>query len=260
MKPLPEFLCVLLLAGAVAGVFFQQRVLRKARADNQQLREEDKEAQLLTGENATMDRWRQESREIQKLRDETKDLHKLRNEVRQLREQKPEWNKLRAENQRLRAGLKPNSSPASGTSEPANMIAKERLSDAGFGSPEAAIQTLFWALCEGNIGRIRNCFTEEAIKKGNGLPIEQAQGGTPAMMAGFKGFRVVAKKVVAADQVELGLQISADETLPVEVVLRSKPSLKRTGTGSADETPPVEVVLPFKLVDGEWKVNMALSP
>jgi hypothetical protein len=236
MKPMPEFLCVFLLAGAVAGVFFQQRALWKARSDNQPWREADKEAQLLAGENATIDRWREESREIQKLRNETKDLHKLRNEVRQLREQKPAWDKLRAENQRLRVGAKSDGSPASGASQPANMIAKERLSDAGFGSPEAAIQTLFWALCEGNIGRIRNCFSEEAIKKGNGLPIEQAQGGAPPMMAGFKSFRVVAKKAVAADQVELGIQISADETLPVEVVL------------------------PLKRVDGEWKVNMALSP
>ncbi len=234
----------------IAGLKHENATLRTSAQNLEQLRRDNAEYQRLKAEHAELERLRRDFAELQQLHTEVaqlqtqaQEMEKLRAEnqqllaaSRQLREQKPAWDKLRAENQRLRVGAKSDGSPASGTSQPANMIAKERLSDAGFGSPEAAIQTLFWALCEGNIGRIRNCFSEEAIKKGNGLPIEQAQGGAPPMMAGFKSFRVVVKKAVAADQVELGIQIFADETLPVEVVL------------------------PLKRVDGEWKVNMALSP
>jgi hypothetical protein len=231
MKPMPEFLCVLLLAGAVAGAIFEQRILWKARADNQQLHEADKEAQRLAGENATIDRWRGESQEIQKLRNETKDLYKLRNEVRQLREQKPAWDRLRAENERLGAGAKSDGSPASGASGPENMIAKERLSDAGLGSPEAAIQTLFWALREGNQERARMCFAPEI----GGEMMQRPDGPMRVSMDGFKGFRVVGKRVVSTDEGILGIQFSAEEG-------------------------PVEVALPFKRVDGEWKINLALSP
>jgi hypothetical protein len=56
------------------------------------------------------------------------------------------------------------------------------------------------------------------------------------MMAGFKGFRVAAKKVVSTDEVRLGIQLSADQ-----------------------DAAPDEWVLPFKRVEGEWKVNLAPS-
>jgi hypothetical protein len=229
----PGILFALLLAGAVTGALVQRSALSRVRAENRRLREQGIEAQRLARGNENVDQLRKENHEVENLRNETRDLHKLRNEVRQLREQKPAWDKLRAENQRLRVGAKSDSGPASGASEPANMIAKERLSDAGFGSPEATLQTFLWAMREGNIGSIRNCISEEAIKQGIWQPIEDAQGGAPPLMAGFKGFRVVAKKVVSADQVKLGIQISAD-----------------------GESSPPELAIPFKRVGSEWKIDL----
>jgi len=86
------------------------------------------------------------------------------------------------------------------------MIAKERLSDAGFGSPEAAIQTLFWALREGNQGKARRCFAPEIA----GGMMQRPDDPLRVSMDRFKGIRVVAKRVVSTDEVKLGIQFSAE--------------------------------------------------
>jgi len=217
-------ICVLTLAGAACGVFAQRHVLSRLRVVNGQLRQSGPEVQRLTAEHAEIDRLRAEVEEIEKLRHETRELHKLRNEVRQLREQKPEWDKLQAQNQKLRAGSEPAGQPASRAPDPASLLAKEVLSDAGFGSPEATLRTYFWAMREGNMEKMRSCFSPDISKE----IISDGPGSA------FKGFRVVAKKVLSSDDVKLGIQFFAEQGAPA-----------------------VEFVLPFKRVDGEWKLSMA---
>jgi len=253
MKPLTRTLCAMLLAGAVGGVFFERNALSNARIENQRLRAESEETVRLVRENAEIDRLHAENQELEQLRHETRELHKLRNEIRQLREEKPEWDKLRAQNQKLRAGAEPASQPASRAPDPASLIAKEMLSDAGFGSPETTLRTYFWALREGNREKMRSCFSP-------GTPEEQMPGGPAPSMATFKGFRVVAKKVVSADEVKLGIQFSSEQDVaPVEFVQKLNLNGIPTQLSSEQDAAPVEFVLPFKRVDGEWKVNLAFS-
>jgi hypothetical protein len=228
MKQMPKILCVLLIAGVTAGVFLQNVTLAKARKANLELRDLNQEAQQLARENAEIERLRAESQEIEMLRNETREIHKLRNEVRRLREQKPEWDKLRAENQRLRTRAGPAGRPSSRAPESASLITNELLSDAGLGSPEATLRTFFWAMREGNLEKMRSCFLP-------GTPDEQMPGEPDTTMTTFKGFRVVAKEAFSSGEVRLGIQFFAEQ-------------------GAA----PVEMVLPFKRVDGEWKVNPAL--
>ena len=225
MKSMHKILCTLLIAGVAAGVFLQNVTLAKARKANLELRDLNQEAQQLARENAEIERLRAEFQEIEKLRNETKEIHRLRNEVRRLREQKPEWDNLRAENQRLRTRAGPVSRPSSRAPESASLITNELLSDAGLGSPEATLRTFFWAMREGNLEKIRNCFSPDT-------PGELIPNG--AMMPGFKGFRVVARQVVSADLLKLGIQISAD-----------------------GENSPSELTLPLKRVGSEWKVDLA---
>ena len=225
MKTMHKILCALLIAGGVAGVFLQHDTLAKARRANGELRVVNQEAQQLARENAETERLRAEFQEIEKLRNETREIHKLRNEVRRLREQKPEWDKLRAENQRLRPRARPVGRPGSSAPESASLITKEFLFDAGLGSPDATLRTFFWAMREGNLEKMRNCFSPDT-------PGELIPGGP--MMPGFKSFRVVAKQLVSADLVKLGIQISAD-----------------------GENSPSELTLPLKRVGGEWKVDLA---
>jgi type II secretory pathway component PulJ len=227
MKALTKTVFALSLAGALGGVCLARNALSKARLENQRLRDESEEMERLSRANTEIERLRAEMQEIGNLRNETRELHKLRNEVRQWREQKPEWDKLRAENQRLRTGEGAVSRSTSRAADQGNLIVKELLSDAGLGSPEATFQTLLWAMREGNLEKMRTCFLPNT-------PSELMPGGSSPMMAGFKGFRVVAKKVVSTDEVRLGIQLSADQ-----------------------DVAPDEWVLPFKRVEGEWKVNLA---
>jgi len=227
MKPVPKIICALLLAGAVAGAFLERNALSKVRADNRQLREQSAEAQRLARENATLDHLRDENQEIQMLRNQTAELHKLRNEVRQLREQKPELDKVRAENRRLRVGAGAPGGPAAGASKAGPLVAKEMLADAGLGSPEAAIQTFFWAAREGNAQRFRACFADQIRDESD----ETILNNTTHMMDKLKAFQIVAKKAVSADEIKLGIRIT-----------------------TPDASTPEEMALPFKRVGSEWKL------
>jgi len=231
MKSTPSGIAgILLLAGALGGVFVESSALSNAREENQKLLGERDEVQRLARENAGINRLRSENAEIETLRAETRDLHKLRNEVRQLRERKPEFDKLRAENDRLRAAAVTVSRASTTAAERPPWITKEALSDAGWGSPEATLHTFFWAMREGNLEKIRSCFPPET-------PDGQLPGGGEVSMASFKGIRVVAKKVVSANEVKLGIQsFSEGEAAPQAMALR----LKRVGN--------------------EWKIDTEQSP
>ena len=232
----PGILCALLLAGAVTGALVQRSALSRVRADNRQLREQGIEAQRLARENANVGQLRQVNHEVENLRNETRDLHKLRNEVRQLREQKPELDKLRSENQRLRARTHAAGGPTSRGSNARPEVTKEMLADGGWGSPEAAIQTFFWAIRESNAQKIRACFSEEAGRNILDQSDEEVLADVTHMMDTFTGFQIVAKKVVSADEIKIGIRV-----------------IQATGQGESAST---DMALPFKRVGNEWKINV----
>lgn len=233
MKSILKIAAWILWAAALTVLLLQHRALSNARSENRSLQSKSREAQRLTRENAGIERLRAENQEMETLRNETRDLHKLRNDVRQLRDQKPVLEKLRAENQQLRAGTSRAGGPASRASDDRPPVTKEMLADAGLGSPEAAMQTFFWAMREKNVQRIRACLSEDAGREIQGQPDEEVLAGAGPTMDTFKEFQIVAKKVVSADEVKLGIHFSTRE-------------------GAV----PEEVVLPFKRVAGEWKINI----
>lgn len=232
MKPVSKCAGALVLAGLLAGTFLQQTSLSRLRAENQQLLDQSKEAQRLTRQNADVERLRQENAEAQRLRYDTAELHRLRNEVRQLRQRKPDLDAIQVENRRLRAAP----GPATGSTAPAPdapLVAREALGDAGLTSPEAAMQTFFWAIRERNAQRIRACFSDEGASKLRDQSDQEILEGAGHMMDTFKGFQIVARKAVSADEVKLGIRITAEGA-----------------------TPPQEMALGFKRVGNEWKLSM----
>jgi hypothetical protein len=84
------------------------------------------------------------------LRAQTRDLAKLRNEVSQLRAQQSELAAARAESARL-LDAKGSGAPLR-REVPPGFISKEQLRNAGFQTPEDAVQTFFWAMREGDLG------------------------------------------------------------------------------------------------------------
>lgn len=82
------------------------------------------------------------------LRAQTRELPKLRNEVNQLRAKQNEVMTARAEHEQL---VRAQQSGARLPREVApGFISKEQLRNAGYETPEDAIQTFFWAMREGN--------------------------------------------------------------------------------------------------------------
>ena len=241
MKPRLKIICALLLAGAVAGTWVQRSALSKMRADNQLLREQSRETQRLAGENANLDRLREEIREVEQLRNETRELHKLRNEVRQLRERKSDLAKLRAQNQQLRARTNRDGGPTSRAADARPLVTKELLADAGWSSPEAALETFFWAFRERNAQKIRACFSDEPDVTLREQTDEQVLAGDAPLMATFKGFQIVARKVVSADEIKLGFRV-----------------IQSTAQGESVSRDSLDMALPFKRVGNEWKIGVRL--
>jgi hypothetical protein len=83
------------------------------------------------------------------LREQTKDLPRLRNEVTQLRVRKGEMDAARNERAKLMAA-KQTGAPVPRETPP-GFISKDRLTNAGFATPEDALQTFFWAMRDGNL-------------------------------------------------------------------------------------------------------------
>jgi hypothetical protein len=86
--------------------------------------------------------------EIISLREHTKDLARLRNEVGRLRTTRTELAAARTESARL---LQAKENAAVPRSAPQGFTSRQQLANVGFATPEAALQTFFWALVHGDI-------------------------------------------------------------------------------------------------------------
>jgi hypothetical protein len=161
-----RIVCGLFLAAALGAVFFQRQAVSKVRQEHENLLQQKEEAARLVRENGGISRLRVDNQELEALRIANQDLLKLRNEVRQLRDGIPEAEKLRQENQRLvsEINLMAEGKPLRLAQMP-DCLAKETWSNAGFATPEAALQTFFWAIREGRFEQIADCFSPEERKR-----------------------------------------------------------------------------------------------
>lgn len=228
MKNLIRLLCVLLLAGAVAMIFANQKTAARLRVEHDQLLSVNQEAAKLQAENEQLEKLRAENAEFQRLRAENKDLPKLRNDVRQLRRTVDVLNKLRVENERLTIQQAARSTtPIAPRAVPENFIYRTALMDAGLATPEAAAQTFFWAMCRGDLQRLGQCTVNGPEVGGTGNPDVERERLVQES-AKFPGFAITGKTQTAPDEVTLNVQTSAGGSV---------------------------VPMKLKFVGGEWKVN-----
>jgi TolA-binding protein len=201
------------LVGAVVVVVLNQNAISRLRLENQTLLAERQEAESLRLENQDIPRLRQESQEAEKLRQDNQELPKLRNDVRQLRRQKEELERLRAENNRLRSSQATAGSQAA--SMPPDFIPKSALGDAGLGSPEATVQTFFWAMCQGNLDRLTQCMLagRTALNPGRQQDLESKRRQIVEGMSSFAGFRIAERQDISEDEVVLSLQSAVGGTV-----------------------------------------------
>src|SRR6185369_14185231 len=135
--------------------------------------------------------------------------------------------KLRQENQRLASAIKSLSSGKSlSFAEMEGYVAKETWSHSGFATPEAALQTLLWAVREGQINAVAECmspesrpwFEKEFAHKSEEAKKKALQDGLGQLVQ-TGGYRLVDKEEVADDKVLLGIQAVSGGTV-AKVVLR----------------------------------------
>ena len=208
-----KIICGCLFAGSLTVLTLQRTSIATVRHQNEALSGQQEEAARLSQENESIPGLKAENAPGQSLRDANLELLKLRNEVRQLRAQAAEPDRLRGENQALTAAI---ASLVQGKvprlADMDGYVAKESWSNAGFASPEATLQSFFWAVREGQLQQIAECLSP-ADKKG----FEEGFKNKPpadvtAELAGLTrmgGYRIADRTVVAGDDESVVLAVQA---------------------------------------------------
>lgn len=225
-----------LLLAAVAGTSFYWRHASSLRLENQALERQIQEAGQLPLEGVSTDELLTQNAEVHRLKAETRDLHKLRNEVRQLREQTQGLDLLRAENEQLTAAVaKLPEAQAPAIPRPAFTL--EQLKFSGYGTPEATLVTMFWAMTQGDLTAATRCWSSDAARTVfGGTTSEHFRQQGEAITREFGELRIAAKKMISAEEALLGVQIF------------SKRNEK-----------PEEIGMPFKRIGDDWKLSMPPS-
>jgi hypothetical protein len=205
MRTLVRLGLILLAVVGIVAAAIKQNAIASARVEHETLVKQNEEATRLAEQNKDLARLRGESVEMAKLREENKDLPKLRNEVRQLRRQSQDLAVLKKENDLLQKRIQ-SVTGGSGEAASAGYVTRAGMKDAGQATPEAAAQTLFWALTTGNIQRVAECTMngQEALT-GN---IEENRQQMITEYKDFAGFRIAGRQDISADEVELQLETS----------------------------------------------------
>jgi hypothetical protein len=151
-----SFITLALAACVFIAFTWQRKTLAQLRQQNETLLQAKEEAARLALENEELPKLRAASNGSQTDAAST-DLLRLRNQVRQFRAQQLELDRLRGENERLASEINSGITAPQKLSELEGFVAKESWSNAGFDTPEAALQTFFWAAREGDLACVAGC-------------------------------------------------------------------------------------------------------
>jgi len=227
--------CVIggLLLASLAFLWAQRGRVVDLGHQNERLRAQLAETQRLIGASRTAQSGEQ-NEELERLRTEMSELHKLRNEVSQLRAGAKETERLRTENQQLRAANRPpQTAPRIGEADPPTAASqdgyhtKESWTFAGYATPEAALQSLVWAMREGDTKTLLASLTpeESARKAKDWAGKSESEIGADAKHDSDKinSFRILESKTLSDDEVVLHIYVSGGDD-KVEKI-----SMKRVG-------------------------------
>jgi hypothetical protein len=152
--------------------------------------------------------------------DDLRELLKLRGQIGLLREAAREQAQLETANQQLRAVQADYSEQQLAAARAApNFWAKEQLTFAGYGDPEATLKSMLWAINSGDIKSFLACLapgSEVAAQLSAGLAnkpeAELAALGKEmaGKLAPSIGFRIIRKQVNSADEVVLNLSFDGE--------------------------------------------------
>lgn len=219
-----NFITLALAACVLVAFIWQRKSLAQLHQQNEALLQTKEEAARLALENEELPKLRAASNSGQTGVAST-DLLRLRNEARQLRAQQSELDRLRAENGRLAAEISSSIAAPQKLSEMEGFVAKESWNNVGFDTPEATVQTFFWAIREGDLARIAECMpakdrqyllrlTEEGHEQEREKTLSEFQGLTQG-----SGFRIVNRAEEQGLVTRAGQSIAEGAPVPVKVTL-----------------------------------------
>ena len=122
---------------------------------------------------------------------------------------------------------------------PGAYITKDQLAHVGYATPEAALQTITWAMMKASYEQVNEGLAPEELSseakdtKGR----EGFEARRKVMAPLFKGFQVVAKKLLSDEKVELKVKMDADPF-----------------PGQQHEVPPFMIQTMVKVGDA-WKIG-----
>jgi hypothetical protein len=156
-----------------------------------------------------------DSAETIQLREQTKDLPRLRNEITQLRARKGELDAARLDRAQLVETAQAGTRVSRET--PPGFVSKDRLGNAGFGTPESALQTFFWAMREGDSTMAIGALATENDKRENLARLSVQKRAD--LMNSFSDFGVRGREVLSDNSVALQIGSSiATNTIRIEIV------------------------------------------
>lgn len=204
MTKLKLGLSALVVAGAATALVVQHQAQEKLRAESEALTQQI--AQLKTDNENFSNRLAAAADSKSLPNDQFNELLKLRGEVGSLRRQ--------LESQKAQVGQQPTSSREVKTTghTPGTYISKDELAFVGYATPEAAFETIAWAMMKGTYEQVNKGLSPELLaeelKDSNGSKNFEANRDQIAPL--FKGMQIVSKKVVSEDKVELKLKEDYD--------------------------------------------------
>lgn len=212
--------------GVLAAIVWERNAIAVLRDRNDLLRQLREEAAQLELQRSELQTLRAKLGDQPAPEASGSELLRLRNEVRQLRDGRLEWDRLKVENNRLAAEIQSGALPQQ-FSETAGYLAKEAWSNAGFDSPESALQTFFWAVREGDLERVAACFPENDRQYLTSLSQPGKEQERERTLAEFRqmiqssGLRIV-EKVVEEEGflTKDGQPVSGEARIPTKVQLR----------------------------------------
>jgi hypothetical protein len=214
---------VLTLGADATVVTLTQKEIASQRAEHVALAKDSAEANRLAQENRGAGQLHPDNTELEKLREENQELPRLRNEVTQLRSQAKGLESLRAEHARLLTEATNIAAQPGQTGPrvlPANFVSKAALADAGLGSPEAAVQTVLWALTQDNATRFTQCLVPTEGPQihfmgqwSSGDHPQEIPKNLAEQMNRFPGYAIAEKTTVSPTEVVVSLQSSAGATV-----------------------------------------------
>lgn len=186
---------------ALVAFVRQRSALARLRDQNGILREAQQEIGRLRSDQAALIALRAALTNHQPPAANELELLRLRNEVSRLRSQRQEHRRLKAENERLAEEMQTAAAHPPDIAGMEGYVASKSWENAGFQTPEATLQTFFWAARDGDFARLAECFSGNQREHFTALdrPGHEQQRETMLnelrQMIPVDGYRMVGKEI-----------------------------------------------------------------